>query len=121
MLLQVLVMSMYNTNISSRFDIHKFINFFNIFRLWIQMCDAYARQLEDAGEVTKASTYLVAIKKFKEAALMLLKHKLFREALAITKSQEPQDNETILEITKKWAEYNVTHGHPKEAAHWLKI
>lgn len=85
------------------------------------MCNAYAGQLEDVGEITKASTYLVALKKFKEAALMLLKYNLFREALAITKSQEQQDNEVILEITKKWAEYNVTHGHPKEAAHWLEI
>lgn len=84
------------------------------------MCHEYALQLEDAGEITKASTYLVAIKKFKEAAIMLLKNNLFREALSVVKSQEKPDNEIILEITKKWGEYNVLHGHPKEAAHWLE-
>jgi len=84
------------------------------------MCDVYASQLEDVGEVTKASTYLVAIKKFNEAAKMLLKNNLFREALAVVKSQDKQNDEIVLEITKKWAEYNVVHGHPKEAAHWLK-
>lgn len=83
------------------------------------MCNIYAGQLEDVGEVTKASTYLVAIKKFKEAAMMLLKNNLFREALAVIKSQENHDDEIILEIMKKWAEYYVCHGHPKEAAHWL--
>lgn len=84
------------------------------------MCDVYAGQLEDVGEVTKASTYLVAIKKFKEAAMMLLKNNLFREALAIVKSQEKHDDEIILKILKKWAEYYICHGHPKEAAHWLE-
>lgn len=84
------------------------------------MCDVYAAQLEDVGEVTKASTYLVAIKKYKEAAAMLLKNNYFREALSVVKCQEIQDNEVILEITKKWAEYNVLHGHPKEATHWFE-
>jgi len=84
------------------------------------MCDVYASQLEDVGEVTKASTYLVAIKKFNEAATMLLKNNLFREALAVVKSQDKQNDEIVLKITKKWAEYNVLHGHPKEAAHWLE-
>lgn len=84
------------------------------------MCYEYALQLEDAGEITKASTYLVAIKKFKEAAIMLLKNNLFREALSVVKSQDIHDHEIIIEITKKWAEYNVLHGHPKEAAHWLE-
>lgn len=83
------------------------------------MCDVYATQLEDIGDVTKASTYLVAIKKIKEAAMMLLKNNLFREALSVVKSQEKQDDELVLEITKKWAEYNIHHGHPKEAAHWF--
>lgn len=82
------------------------------------MCDAYAGQLEDIGDVTKASTYLVAIKKFKEAATILANNNLFREALAVVKSQEIQNDEIIKEITKKWAEYNSSHGHPKEAAHW---
>lgn len=91
-----------------------------MFRLWTKMCYEYALQLEDAGEITKASTYLVAIKKFKEAAIMLLKNNLFREALSVVKSQEKHDQEIIMEITKKWAEYNVLHGHPKEAAHWLE-
>lgn len=84
------------------------------------MCDVYAGQLEDVGEVTKASTYLVAIKKINEAAMLLLKNNLFREALAVVKSQSEQNDELILEITKKWAEYNVLHGHPKEATHWLE-
>jgi len=84
------------------------------------MCDVYASQLEDVGEVTKASTYLVAIKKYDEAATMLLKNNLFREALAVVKSQDKQNDEIVLEITKKWAEYNNLHGHPKEAAHWLE-
>lgn len=84
------------------------------------MCDVYASQLEDVGEVTKASTYLVAIKKYNEAAMMLLKNNLFREALAVVKSQDKQNDEFVLEITKKWAEYNILHGHPKEAAHWLE-
>lgn len=84
------------------------------------MCDVYAGQLEDAGDITKASTYLVAIKKFKEAAMMLVKNNLFREALAVIKSQEKPDEEIISKITKKWAEYNIFHGHPKEAAHWLE-
>uniref|UniRef100_A0A2H8TR50 Gem-associated protein 5 n=1 Tax=Melanaphis sacchari TaxID=742174 RepID=A0A2H8TR50_9HEMI len=87
------------------------------YELWTKMCDVYASQLEDVGEVTKASTYLVAIKKFDEAAMLLLKNNLFREALAVVKSQDKQNDEIILEITKKWAEYNVLHGHPKEAAH----
>lgn len=82
------------------------------------MCEAYAGQLEDAGDFTKASTYLVAIKKNTEAAMMLLKNNLFREALAIVRSQEIQDDKIILKITKQWAEYNNLHGHPKEAAHW---
>ncbi|VVC40847.1 Hypothetical protein CINCED_3A004867 [Cinara cedri] len=85
--------------------------------LWTKMCEVYAGQLEDIGDVTKASTYLIAIKKVKEAAIMLLKNNLFREALATIRSQEKQDDNTILEITKKWAEYNNLHGHPKEAAH----
>lgn len=85
------------------------------------MCNAYAGQLEDIGEVTKASTYLVAIKKVKEAATMLLKNHFFREALALVKSQEKEDVEIILEITKNWAEYNLHNGHPKEAAHWFVI
>jgi len=84
------------------------------------MCNVYAGQLEDDGDVTKASTYLVAIKKFKEAAMMLLKNNLFREALAVIKSQENPDKEILSEITKKWAEYNILHGHPKEAAHWFE-
>jgi len=83
------------------------------------MCEVYAGQLEDVGDISKASTYLVAIKKFKEAAMMLLKNNLFREALAVIKSQEQPDKKIILEITKKCAEYNILHGHPKEAAHWL--
>lgn len=82
------------------------------------MCSVYAGQLEDAGEITKASTYLVAIKKINEAAVMLLNHNYFREALAIVKSQENQDNKFIFEIITKWAEYNNNNGHPKEAAHW---
>lgn len=82
------------------------------------MCSVYAGQLEDAGEITKASTYLVAIKKINEAAVMLLKHNYFREALAIVKSQENQDNKFVIEIITKWAEYNNNNGHPKEAAHW---
>lgn len=49
--------------------------------------------------------------------MMLLKNNLFREALAVVKSQDKQNDKIILEITKKWAEYNVLHGHPKEAAH----
>ncbi|KAL4096870.1 hypothetical protein QTP88_021745 [Uroleucon formosanum] len=87
------------------------------YELWTKMCDVYASQLEDVGEVTKASTYLVAIKKYNEAAMMLLKNNLFREALAVVKSQVKQNDEIVLEITKKWAEYNILHGHPKEAAH----
>ncbi|XP_027854379.1 gem-associated protein 5 isoform X3 [Aphis gossypii] len=87
------------------------------YELWTKMCDVYAGQLEDVGEVTKASTYLVAIKKINEAAMLLLKNNLFREALAVVKSQSEQNDELILEITKKWAEYNVLHGHPKEATH----
>lgn len=82
------------------------------------MCSVYAGQLEDTGEITKASTYLVAIKKVKEAATMLLKHNYFREALAVVKSQENQDKNFLLEIMTKWAKYNNHNGHPKEAAHW---
>lgn len=82
------------------------------------MCETYAGQLEDAGDVTKASTYLIAINKIKEASMLLLKNNYFREALATVRSQEKQNDEIILEITKKWAEYNNLHGHPKEAAHW---
>lgn len=91
-----------------------------VLRLWTKMCDVYAAQLEDAGEITKASTYLIAIQKNKEAAMLLLKNSLFREALAVIKSQEIQDDIVVVEIFKKWAEYNVHHGHPKEAVHWLE-
>ncbi|XP_050548887.1 uncharacterized protein LOC126910389 isoform X2 [Daktulosphaira vitifoliae] len=87
------------------------------FELWVKMCEAYAVQLEDEGDVSKSSTFLVSIKKYKDAALMLLKNNLFKEALSVARCQENQDDELILEITKKWAEYNVCHGHPKEAAH----
>jgi len=52
---------------------------------------------------------------------MLLRYNYFREALAIVKNQEKKDDSMILEITKKWAEYNVHHGNPKEAAHWLVL
>lgn len=80
------------------------------------MCDAYARQLEIDGEMLKASTYLVGLKKFREAAMMLVNHNFFDEALFITLNQEIPSQEIISEIIKQWAQYNCLHGKFKEAA-----
>ncbi|VVC34354.1 WD40/YVTN repeat-like-containing domain,WD40-repeat-containing domain,Quinoprotein alcohol [Cinara cedri] len=87
------------------------------FEFWKSMCDAYVRQLEEAGEFSKASTYLVGLKKFKEATMMLIKNHCFCEALLITLSQEKPDQEIIIEITTKWAQYNILHENFIEAAH----
>ncbi|XP_045601247.2 gem-associated protein 5 isoform X1 [Procambarus clarkii] len=80
-------------------------------KLWELACEAYAEQLLDEGDVITAASYLVNINKVKEAVSMLLKHRHYREALAITKCRLSYDEEMLEKVTCAWAASAIYEGN----------
>lgn len=87
-------------------------------RLWEEACQVYSDQLVECGDVSKASTYLLAIHKVQEAVQLLVDHKLYREAVAVAKCRLPSGDPLISATYMEWANSAKLQGQLLLAAHW---
>nr|XP_053639247.1 gem-associated protein 5-like isoform X1 [Cherax quadricarinatus]XP_053639248.1 gem-associated protein 5-like isoform X1 [Cherax quadricarinatus] len=100
--------------------------------LWKLASEAYAEQLVNEGDIVTAASYLVNISKVKEAVKLLLKYRLYREALAITKCRLGYDEEMVETVVTTWAAsaiyegnfdlastLHLSLGHVEDAAHCM--
>lgn len=79
-------------------------------KLWELACEAYAEQLVDEGDFITGATYLVNINKIEEAIDLLVKHRFFREAMAIAKCRRGYSEELVSKITLAWAGCTIYEG-----------
>ncbi|XP_042238825.1 gem-associated protein 5-like [Homarus americanus] len=80
-------------------------------KLWELACEAYAEQLVDEGDVITGVSYLVNISKVEQAVNILLEHRHYREALAITKCRLSYNEEILEKVVTKWAFSAVFEGN----------
>ena len=73
------------------------------FSLWKTTCRAYAKQLEDANDSVKASSYYLLVHDIDKAIQVLVQSNFFHAALTIAKSRLPKDSPMIIDLFKQWA------------------
>lgn len=83
----------------------------------------YAEQLINNGKIVKASTYLLSLLRIKEAMDVLIKYKLYKEALMIAKTRFANNqNIYVTSLTKELAyNYAAMGNYESEAKCWLSI
>jgi hypothetical protein len=84
----------------------------------MDMCQAYAEQLELFGQYEKAASYLLVCHKVNEAVQLLVNHHLFREALALAHNRLGPDDPTPARIIREWSRQLTVTGNYELAAEW---
>ncbi|KAK7082375.1 hypothetical protein SK128_007077 [Halocaridina rubra] len=80
-------------------------------KLWQFASEAYAEQLVNEGDIVTAATYLVNINKIEDAVELLMKHRLFREALAIVKCRLGYNEDFVKKVVSSWTDSLVYEGN----------
>lgn len=86
-------------------------------KLWVDCCRSYAHQLNEAGDVYKAVSYLLAIHQVEEAIELLIQGKYFREAVVLAKSRFPTFDPVVKKVLDAWAAHCMSTGMLSLAAH----
>ena len=81
------------------------------FRLYERAIDAYARQLAEKDETHQAVNLYILNGKIEEAVDLLVKRKLFREAVVLAKLRLPQEDSLIVEVQEKWIQELIRLGN----------
>ena len=84
----------------------------------MDMCQAYAEQLELFGQYEKAASYLLLCHKVNEAIQLLVNHHLLCEALAIARSRLGPGDPTPPRIIWEWSRQLTLTGNYELAAEW---
>ncbi|KAG8258404.1 Gem-associated protein 5 [Homalodisca vitripennis] len=87
------------------------------FEVWEEACVAFAKQLEECGEVLKASSYLLAIHNVHEAVRLLADHKMFKEAVAVAKCRLSHDDSLTSKVYTEWGDMSRAQGNLTLAVH----
>lgn len=88
------------------------------YRMWKEMCEAYAHQLIMQKNVEKAVSYLLCIHKIYEAIETFLSVKMFKESYTLARCRLDAEDPIMKKILLKWAEWAVGVGQLEQAAHW---
>ena len=80
-------------------------------KLWEVACEAYAERLVLEGDIVTAASYYLNIHKVEEAVDVLLRHKHYREALAITKSRFGDMQEQLEKVVGHWVTTSMHEGN----------
>ncbi|BFZ14739.1 hypothetical protein BsWGS_17778 [Bradybaena similaris] len=84
--------------------------------LWELVSLEYAEQLEEDGQYLKAVTYLLAARKVNQAIDLLRKHKLFSEAVSLTKMRLSPVDPSLEDLYTEWGQSLMKDGQFEEAA-----
>lgn len=85
-------------------------------KIWVETCAAYAEQLIEANEHSKASAYLLAIHKVEEAIQVLAQNGKYRHAVAVARCRLPPESPLIKSLLLDWAQLCVSQGQQSLAA-----
>ncbi|CAG5115561.1 unnamed protein product, partial [Candidula unifasciata] len=83
---------------------------------WELVSLEYAEQLEEDGQYLKAVTYLLAARKVHQAIDLLRKHKLFTEAVSLTKMRLSSVDPLLEDLYTEWGQSLMKDGQFEEAA-----
>jgi hypothetical protein len=85
-------------------------------KLYGEAMSVFAEQLIDSEEYVRACTLYLIIGKRDAAVKVLTDHALYREAIALIKTNFPNDNERLEEVAGKWAWRAINDGNFELAA-----
>lgn len=85
-------------------------------KLWVEACMAYAEQLKEAHEFSKAAVYLLAIHKVEEAVRLLAEQGKYRHAMAVARCRLLPDHPLIKSLLNDWAHDSMSDGRQSLAA-----
>nr|XP_006819751.1 PREDICTED: gem-associated protein 5-like [Saccoglossus kowalevskii] len=84
--------------------------------LWIQSCECYAKQLCSQEQYMKAVSYYLSAHKVYDAINVLKEHKLYKEAVALSKVRLSPKDPVLLELYWEWAAHLESDGNYEQAA-----
>jgi hypothetical protein len=79
--------------------------------LYEKAVDAYARQSAEKDDVHQAVNFYLLIGKVEEALDLLVKRKLYREAVVLAKLRLTKDDPLTLDVQEKWTQELVRIGN----------
>ncbi|XP_034256257.1 gem-associated protein 5 isoform X2 [Thrips palmi] len=85
-------------------------------KLWVEACAAYAEQLKEANEFSKAAVYLLAIHKVEEAIRLLAEQGKYRHAMAVARCRLLPDHPLLKSLLNDWALNSMSDGRQCLAA-----
>ncbi|XP_012265129.2 gem-associated protein 5 isoform X2 [Athalia rosae] len=86
------------------------------FRVWQEMCETYAKQLESEGNYRKAASYFLCIHKIERAIQVFVDAKMLREAYVLARCKLAESDPIIDSLLETWAIHTTTKGQFEDAA-----
>lgn len=88
------------------------------YRMWREMCEAYAHQLINQCNVEKAVSYLLCIHKIYEAIDAFLQANMYKEAYVLARCRLDSNDLFLTKILESWSDWSASNGQLEQAAHW---
>lgn len=79
-------------------------------KFWQEICEAYANQLIQESNPTKAVAYLLGIHKIHEAIQVFVDAKMYKEAFAIAKCRLDENDPMMKEFLNNWTKHAMKSG-----------
>ncbi|KAL2094789.1 hypothetical protein ACEWY4_009508 [Coilia grayii] len=79
--------------------------------VWVEVVEAYVKQLCRQDQHLKAAAHLLSIGKFYDAISLLKTHHFYREAIAMAKARLRPDDPVLVDLYMTWAEQLEKDGH----------
>ncbi|XP_072040500.1 gem-associated protein 5-like [Amphiura filiformis] len=84
--------------------------------VWLEICEAYAQQLEKREDFIKAANYYVACHQIQKAIQVLMNNRYHREAAAMATVRLPYKDPLLIEVYDSWAVQLEKEGSFEQAA-----
>ncbi|XP_044005002.1 gem-associated protein 5-like isoform X2 [Aphidius gifuensis] len=79
-------------------------------KFWQEICEAYANQLIQESNPTKAVAYLLSIHKIHQAIQVFVDVKMYKEAFAIAKCRLDENDPMMKELLSNWTKHAIKSG-----------
>ncbi|CAL7940645.1 unnamed protein product [Xylocopa violacea] len=86
-------------------------------KTWKHMCELYAHQLINEGNIHKAVSYLLCIHKTYKAIEVFQDANLYEEAYILAKCKLQPDDPILTDILRNWVKYSIHIGNFEQAAY----
>lgn len=87
-------------------------------KLWQEACFSYSKSLVEKKMYRKAASYLLCCHQVYEAINLLMKEKLYLEALCLAKSRLPKSDPILEEIISDYGHWLFKNGSFLKACEW---